>query len=79
MTILMPDRKEVTYKKIIKKLKQASTKPLRPEKILSGFEVGTINVFEEECSKGGEIKNCNFHMTQYVWRKIQQLRFENLY
>ena len=57
---------------MIKKLKQASNKPLQPEKILSDFEVGAMKAFEEEFP-GVETKGCNFHMAQCVWRKIQQL------
>ena len=56
---------------MIKILKQSSTKPFQPKRILSDFEDGAMKAFEEKFP-GVETKGCNFDMAQ-CWRKIQQL------
>jgi hypothetical protein len=53
-------------------LKEASTSPLQPQLVLSDFERSAMNAYEEEFP-GIVIKGCHFHMTQSLWRKIQEL------
>ena len=70
--ILTPDRQKKTYKKMLKELKEASTSPLQTQRVLSDFERSAMNAYEEEFP-GIKIKGCHFHMTQSLWRKVQEL------
>ena len=57
---------------MLRELKEASTSPLQPQRVLSDFERSAMNAYEEEFP-GIIIKGCHFHMTQSLWRKIQEL------
>ena len=57
---------------MLKELKEASTSPLQPQRVLSDFERSAMNAYEEEFP-GIIIKGCHFHMTQSLWRKVQEL------
>ena len=57
---------------MLKELKEASTSPLQPQRVLSDFERSAMNAYEEEFP-GIIIKGCHFHMIQSLWRKVQEL------
>jgi hypothetical protein len=67
---LLPDKSTATYSYLIKTLK--SHIPLNPKTIMTDFERSAILEFKENvyniiyCS-------CHFHLSQYVWRKIQSI------
>ena len=57
---------------MLNELKEAATSPLQPQRVLSDFERSAMNAYEE-VFPGITIKGCHFHMTQSLWRKIQEL------
>ena len=76
--ILMPDRQEKSYKNFMVEWKKASTETLKPKTVLSNFEVEAMSSFEEEFP-GVTINGYNFHMSQCIWWKIQQLVLATAY
>ena len=54
--ILTPDRQKKTYKKMLIELKEASTSPLQPQRVLSDFERSAMNAYEDVF---------NFKLNQY--------------
>ena len=57
---------------MLDELKEASTMPLNPQRVLRVFEKGAMNAFKEEFH-GVIIIGCNFHMNQAIWRKLKEL------
>lgn len=74
---LLPNRKEVTYRRLFKLLQERYPTFL-PKIVHIDFERAAINaikcVFPEVSVKG-----CNFHFNQALWRKVQELGLTTIY
>ena len=57
---------------MLQELKESSPSPLQPKSVLSDFEKSAMTAYEAEFP-GIVIKGCHFHMTQSMWRKIQEI------
>ncbi|CAI6369505.1 unnamed protein product [Macrosiphum euphorbiae] len=67
--VLLPDKKEITYKKLFQELK--SLKPdLCPKSFMVDFEKAVMNAIKNEFPHT-KIHGCFFHLSQAVWRQIQ--------
>ncbi|XP_077991062.1 uncharacterized protein LOC144445397 [Glandiceps talaboti] len=69
--VLMSRRERKDYKKVLKAIKRLVPN-LRVEKLVMDFEVGLWRAVSSTFP-GTSIQGCCFHLTQAVWRKVQQL------
>ena len=74
---LLPNRKKSTYKRLFSCLKK-QLKSFHPYKIHIDFEAAAISAVKEEFVTA-DVKGCNFHFNQALWRKVQQLGMTQAY
>uniref|UniRef100_H2XX57 MULE transposase domain-containing protein n=1 Tax=Ciona intestinalis TaxID=7719 RepID=H2XX57_CIOIN len=67
-----------TYTALFRILQIASGNNLNPKSVLVDFEKASINALEEVFT-ASQIQGCLFHLSQSVFRKIQQLGLQQLY
>lgn len=75
--VLLPDKTQVTYQRMITAVKSFRSN-LAPPKITSDFEKAVLNVFREAFSSSVQ-SGCFFHFRQSIWRKVQQLGLTERY
>ena len=75
--VLMYGRKKSDYKKILKKVLELIPTP-NVQRITIDFEKGLWQAFRLVLP-GIEVKECLFHWTQAVWKKVQQLGLQTAY
>ncbi|CAF1532888.1 unnamed protein product [Adineta ricciae] len=78
---LMVNRKSITYKQILMKLKEIAAergKSFSPNLIITDFEPALLSVLKSEfpCSKH---MGCFYHFTQAIYRQIQSLGMQQQY
>ena len=76
--ILLPNNEKPTYKKMLHLLKNSSQYSLKPERVMSEFEVNAINAFEEEFP-GVDVKVSHYFMSEEIWRQIEELGLASEY
>lgn len=64
--------KQKTYVHLLNQLKKKKS-TLSPKLIMSDFEMASINAFKEVFPNLKQ-KGCNFHFSQCIWRKIQEIQ-----
>lgn len=74
---LLPNRKEATYIRLFTLLKEKLS-DFSPKVIKVDFEIAAIQAFRRTFP-GAEIKGCNFHFNQAIWRKVQALGLVDSY
>ena len=74
--ILMKNRTEAMYSKVLSILKENNVK--FPQYLIIDFEIQSFNAFKK-ASKETTIKFCLFHFGQCIWRRIQKEGFSKLY
>lgn len=74
---LLPDRKQNTYFRLFRLLKDKMPQ-FNPQEFHIDFETAAINALTTVFSNV-EIKGCNFHFNQAIWRKVQELGLTQLY
>lgn len=74
---LLPNRKEATYKRFFEII-LSKVEKFSPRKIHIDFEKAAINALCSVFPKS-DIKGCNFHYNQALWRKIQELQLVREY
>ncbi|XP_028966906.1 uncharacterized protein LOC114828143 [Galendromus occidentalis] len=78
---LLPDKQKETYIRMFTLLKTfAVTRHMvfQPPKMQLDFEVSSLKAIEESLP-GTEVKGCNFHFSQAIWRKTQQVGLRTFY
>lgn len=67
--VLLPDKKEKTYRRMFQALKSITT-GLCPKTIMVDFEKAAMNAINYEFPET-EVKGCFFHFSLCIWRQIQ--------
>ena len=78
---LLPDKEKLTYKRMLELLKEyAATHglPFPPARFHIDYEASALLAIAETFI-GVEVKGCNFHYTQAVWRNVQELGLTRFY
>ena len=78
---LLPDKKVSTYSRILRLLRAeafARNMEFNPPEFRLDFEPSALKAIRE-VSPSAEIRGCNFHFGQCLWRKIQELGLQKLY
>lgn len=78
---LLADKEKDTYIRVFELLRSYATSRglvFQPPKFHIDFEAATI-VAIRETFPGAEVKGCNFHYTQAVWRKVQRVGLTTFY
>jgi hypothetical protein len=68
--VLLNNKQQATYKRVFEKLMEIEP-TLRPESIVSDFEISAINAINE-VFPNAQITGCMFHLAQNLWKKIQK-------
>jgi hypothetical protein len=68
---LMPNKTQVSYNRVFSALKNLNPN-LQSISIMTDFEQSTINAFKEAFHNALQ-RGCFFHLSQCLWRKIQQI------
>lgn len=79
--VLTRRKNEVTYREIIRRLKDAATErgsSFRPNAILTDFENGIMAAVQQELPSTRH-RGCYFHFSQSCYRKLQFLGMQQLY
>jgi hypothetical protein len=74
--VLAGSKKEILYKKIFSFLKSIIIK--EPKRIIIDFEMGLLNALSF-CFGTSMITGCLFHFSQAIWRKLQNLDYQEIY
>ncbi|KAG8176080.1 hypothetical protein JTE90_025538 [Oedothorax gibbosus] len=74
---LLPSKTEAVYSQLLAALKVLNPN-LNPETILIDFEKAAMNAFKANF-ENTSIRGCFFHLSQAIWRKIQQLGLQARY
>ena len=69
--ILLPNKTEVTYTRMWEQIKILCPDAM-PTNMIMDFEIGAINSFRS-LWPFTEVKGCFFHLSQNIWRKVQEL------
>lgn len=72
--VLMTSKKEELYKEVLARIVEVADEleiSLSPEVILTDFEKGMINAFEDEFPDADK-HGCFFHLSQNLWKSIQE-------
>jgi len=75
--VLLPDKKENTYKLMFQALKSLISN-LSPLNIMMDFEKGAMNAVKFEFPNAS-INGCFFHLSQCVWRHVQETGLQKKY
>jgi len=75
--VLLPDKKEKTYRHMFEILKSLKSN-LNPKSIMIDYERAALNAIETEFCET-EVKGCFFHMSQCIWRHVQELGLQTTY
>ncbi len=73
---LMPNKTQVSYNRVFSALKNLNPN-LQPISIMTDFEQSAINAFKEAFPNALQ-RGCFFHLSQCLWRKIQQIFIEEM-
>lgn len=68
---LLPNKSQCSYKTLMTQLKSLNNN-LKPTSIMTDFERSAINSFKEAFPRSIQ-RGCFFHLSQCLWRKIQQI------
>lgn len=74
---LLPNKTTDTYRRLFEQLKVLCPN-LRPQSIMCDFEVAAMNAFEEAFPTAA-LHGCLFHMSQNVYKHVQEHGLRNLY
>ncbi|XP_003740616.1 uncharacterized protein LOC100902345 [Galendromus occidentalis] len=78
---LLPNKQEATYRRmfcLLKALAASLGLSFNPRVFQLDFEVATLKAIRREFSTA-DLKGCNFHFQQCLWRKIQELGLSRQY
>ena len=75
--VLLPSKSENIYRKMWSKIKDLCPTAC-PSHIIVDFEMASINAFRKYFPHT-TIKGCFFHLTQNIWRKVQELGLQSRY
>jgi hypothetical protein len=75
--VLLNNKQQATYKRVFEKLMEIEP-TLRPESIVSDFEISAINAINE-VFPNAQITGCMFHLAQNLWKKIQKTHLVECY
>ena len=78
--VLLPDKREETYSRLLGIIKAACTVQgifFNPEQAMLDFEKAAINAFRQNFPNI-RVKLCAFHFSQSLWRKIHNLGLQAL-
>jgi transposase-like protein len=75
--VLLNNKQQATYKRVFEKLMEIEP-ALRPESIVSDFEISAINAINE-VFPNAQITGCMFHLAQNLWKKIQKIHLVECY
>ncbi|KAG0437612.1 hypothetical protein DMUE_3596 [Dictyocoela muelleri] len=79
MFCFMKNKREITYDKIFAWLMTSHPNVISSTKsIIIDFELGSYNVLKRYFSNSS-LYGCNFHFGQILWRRIQVLKFSNIF
>jgi hypothetical protein len=73
---MLPDKKEITYKKMFNMLTDYISTP--PTSVTSDFEMATLNAIRH-CFPSSSISGCYFHFAQNLWKHMQKNSLATLY
>jgi len=71
---LLPNKEQDSYTRFLSAMETLATSEqvaFQPKSILTDFEAGCLNAFEE-VFPGAERRGCYFHHTQCIWKHLQQ-------
>ncbi|KAL3877823.1 hypothetical protein ACJMK2_035467 [Sinanodonta woodiana] len=74
---LIKDKAENTYTRVFEKFKELKPS-LNPQSIMSDFEKTTHNAIQRVFPEA-RLVGCLFHLSQCLWRKVQELCLAHLY
>jgi len=69
--ILMPNRKQSTYERMLLQIKEL-VPDFAPNRFVTDFEKGSINAYETVFPDAMQ-KGCFFHLSQAIWRHLQNI------
>jgi transposase-like protein len=76
MYVLLNNKQQATYKRVFEKLMEIEP-TLRPESIVSDFEISAMNAINE-VFPNAQITGCMFYLAQNLWKKIQKTHLEKM-
>ncbi|XP_022160646.1 uncharacterized protein LOC111032207 [Myzus persicae] len=74
---LLPNKTETTYVNFYNALKTLN-ESLNPKSIMVDFEKAAINAIQSVFTNTS-VRGCFFHLSQSIWRRLQNLGFQNRY
>lgn len=74
---LLPNKNKATYVRLFKKILDVIPE-WSPEIVNMDFEVGAIKAIEEVFPRV-QVQGCFFHLSQSIWRKVQEIGLSGMY